>query len=64
MRVCESIERVNGGYIVTIRFPFGHYGDHGKVVVATFDEVIELLRKSAGVNTPPVDGTPPTNEVP
>jgi hypothetical protein len=49
MEVCRKIEKVQGGYIVEIRHPYGYYSDNGKVVVRTFEEVIALLRKSAGV---------------
>jgi hypothetical protein len=47
MKVCDGIEKVNGGYIVTVRFPYGSYHDDGKVICATFEDVIKLLRKSA-----------------
>ena len=48
MEVCKSIEKVEGGYIVTIRFPFGAYSDGGKVVCKTWEEVVQLLEQSAG----------------
>ena len=50
MEVCKGIEKVDGGYIVTIRFPYGQYYDGGKVVLRTFEEVVHLLMKSAGIN--------------
>lgn len=47
MQVCKSIEKVEGGYIVEIRFPFANYSDGLKRVFITWAEVVTLLSKSA-----------------
>lgn len=47
MEVCKGIEKVEGGYIVTMPFPWGQYSDGGKVVCVDFADVIDLLRSAA-----------------
>ena len=47
MQVCKSIEKVEGGFIVQVRFPYGLYHNDGKVVCQTWAEVIDLLTKAA-----------------
>lgn len=47
MQVCKSIEKVQGGYIVEIPFPYANYSDGQKRVCQSWDEVVELLSRAA-----------------
>lgn len=47
MYICGEIERVAGGYIVTIRPPFGGMANENRVVCATWQQVLELLTRAA-----------------
>ena len=47
MQVCSEIEKVEGGYIVNIRYPYANYSDNLKRICRTWYEVVELLSRSA-----------------
>jgi len=44
--LCQEIRRVQGGYIVEIRWPYGPEMPYGEVVCRTLEEVFELLKSA------------------
>ena len=48
MIVCNQVRKVNGGYIVEVRWPYGpEVMGCGEVVCKTWAEVVALLTKAA-----------------
>lgn len=58
MIICKQIRKVNGGYILELRWPYGsEVMGHGEAICATWDEAIGLLSRAAGI--PKADPPPP-----
>ena len=51
--VCERIEKMPGGYVVYLRWPYGGKGGGaGPVICKDFDELVLKLRAAALEETP------------
>ncbi len=48
LTICTRIEHVGGGYVVTVRSPYGSKAGcgFGDVVCPTIDDVLDLIRKA------------------
>ena len=48
MIICMMVKKVEGGYIVEARWPYGNDpSGYGEVICRNFDEVVDLLKKCA-----------------
>ncbi len=63
MQVCKSIEKVQGGYIVEIPFPYANYSDGQKRVFATWAEVLKVLTTAAHEEPSTEEPTPEASGV-